>query len=138
MTRMYNRHGLRNTPEYVAWANMVQRCHNQNHPKYNQYGARGIRICDRWSNFELFLEDMGWRPSSGYSLDRIDNDGNYEPTNCEWSTLKDQLNNRTISRMIEFEGRTQTIAQWAAEKGMRFDTLWSRLKRGWSVERALS
>lgn len=90
-------HGMRDTPEYGVWANMKDRCYNPSSEDYKNYGGRGIKVCERWLNsFENFYEDMGEKPWSKllYSLDRINNDGNYEPSNCRWATVKQQVNNR--------------------------------------------
>jgi hypothetical protein len=94
--------GYEHSPEYVCWRKMIQRCCNPNDPSFKWYGGRGITVCDHWLNsFENFLADMGLRPSgttgrrATYSIDRIDNDGNYEPANCKWSTAKEQMNNRS-------------------------------------------
>ena len=82
-------------PEYIAWGNMKQRCFNKNFVSYHRYGGRGITVCERWLNsFENFISDMGFRPAKGYSIDRINNDGNYEPSNCRWATKTEQLLNR--------------------------------------------
>jgi len=87
-------HGLSKTPEYRAWASMVQRCTNPNNARYDRYGGRGISICVRWNKFENFLADMGPRPTKGHSVDRKDNEGNYEPGNCRWATRSEQQNNK--------------------------------------------
>lgn len=88
------KHGLYKHPLYEAWCKMKQRCYNKNHNSYKYYGERGIKVCERWNSFENFLLDMGERPSAIHSLDRIDPNGNYEPTNCRWSTPKEQCENR--------------------------------------------
>lgn len=90
-------HGMSRTPIYESWKAMRKRCLNPNAPKYRLYGGRGITICERWDYFENFREDMGERPI-GLSLDRIDNDGNYEPGNCRWATQKEQQNNRSNNK----------------------------------------
>ncbi|MBW1848840.1 MAG: hypothetical protein JRJ27_17250 [Deltaproteobacteria bacterium] len=87
-------HGRSNTSEHRAWIDMRQRCLNKNHDRYNDWGGRGIEICERWDSFEKFIEDMGSRPTKKHSLDRINNDGDYELSNCRWATIKQQQNNR--------------------------------------------
>lgn len=84
------RHGGRRTPEYMAWNSMISRCSNPRHQGFHNYGGRGIRVCDRWRSFSVFLADMGTRPSPQHSIDRINNDGNYEPANCRWATGSEQ------------------------------------------------
>lgn len=125
------------TPTYRAWATMIQRCTNPNVPKYQRYGARGISVCSRWFDFANFLADMGQKPK-GLTLGRINNDGHYEPSNCEWQTPKQQANNKSNNQIIAFRGQVKTMSQWADYAGIRFTTLRMRLHRGWSVERALT
>jgi hypothetical protein len=93
-------HGMNGTPEYRAWDSMLTRCNNPKSKPYPRYGGRGIKVCDRWRKFENFLADMGPRPSKDLSLDRIDNDGNYEPGNCRWATIKEQNNNKSNCRHL--------------------------------------
>lgn len=87
-------HGMTNTPEYACWSSMRERCLNPDHHAWEDYGGRGIKICERWGSFQNFYQDMGKRPGKNLTLDRIDNQGDYEPTNCKWSTWKEQANNR--------------------------------------------
>jgi len=108
------KHGMYGTREHRIWRAMIERCSSAN----PRYGGRGIEVCDRWlESFESFFEDMGQCPA-GYSIDRIDTHGNYEPANCRWASDKEQQNNRSNNRLIEIEGRTQTLAQWADEYGI--------------------
>ena len=126
-------HGMTKTPEFRAWAHMKHRCFNPNHPRYLDWGGRGIMVCDRWKNsFENFLADMGTKPSPKHSIDRIDNDGDYCPDNCRWATKTDQSNNKRNNRLITIRNKTYTIAQWTKEMGYGRDVIWNRLKDGWS------
>ncbi len=130
--------GGKRTAEYAAWADMRNRCSNPRHHAWCRYGARGIRVCERWDDFIVFLADMGLRPSSRHSIDRINNDGNYEPGNCRWATKKQQCQNRTSVVLVTHEGKTQCVAAWADEFGMGRECLRRRLKRGLSMSDALS
>lgn len=134
------------TAEYRAWAAMLSRCTNSNHRNYNDYGGRGITVCDRWRRYEDFLADMGRRPSERHSLDRINNEAGYSPENCRWATYEVQNNNQRRARrdqaistktLFEHEGRTQKISAWCREIGLLLETYRARRKAGMSVEAAL-
>lgn len=116
---------------------MINRCTDTDNQAYESYGGRGIRVCERWLTFENFFADMGM-PARGMTLDRRDNDGNYEPSNCRWASKQDQANNRRSNKFIEFRGKNQTQAQWERELGLRRGQIYDRLARGWSVESALA
>ncbi len=117
------------TKENRAWYGMKARCYNPNETKYPQYGGRGIIVCERWLNsYEDFLLDMGRAPSKGHTLDRIDVNGNYEPSNCRWATLKVQGNNKTTNVFLTFDGQTKTISQWADIIGYDYKALHYQLK----------
>ena len=130
--------GVWGTPTRIVWQNMKDRCRNPNHPQFKDYGGRGIQVCQRWlDNFQNFLADMGEKPSN-LSIDRIDNDGNYEPENCQWSPRRRQNRNTRRTKWITYNGQTKCMADWAEEFKMHPAVLWSRLKRGWTTERALA
>jgi hypothetical protein len=132
------KHGMARSPVYRVWQAMIQRCENPKCDAYENYGARGITVCDEWHDFERFIADMGARPK-GFSIDRIDNDQGYCKANCRWASTTQQLNNRRNNRMVELDGRKQTIAEWAEEKGIVWSVLRGRLDRyGWSIEEALT
>lgn len=130
--------GRKKTPTYKSWENMKKRCTNPHNRDFRHYGGRGISICARWQDFTLFLADMGRRPSPQHSLDRIDNAGNYEPENCRWTTPKEQHNNTRRNVRLTYHGVTLTVAQWAERIGIKSICLFMRLRRGWSIERALT
>ena len=131
------KHGMEGTRVYEIWRNMRGRCFDIKDKSYPGYGGRGITVCERWKDFQRFYDDMGEPPSDLHTLDRRNNDGNYEPDNCRWATPEEQANNRRNSVLIEYDGRTQTLTQWAREYGIHPITLAGRLKRGWSVADAL-
>lgn len=132
------RHGQYLSRTYKTWAGMIQRCTNPRKRYYEHYGGRGILVCDRWRNdFESFRADMGECPE-GLSLDRIDVNGNYEPSNCRWATRAEQMNNtRTVTRLT-VDGATKTLHEWASEKGINPRTLQKRLNSGWSHQNAVT
>jgi hypothetical protein len=120
---------------------MKDRCYNPNNKQFVDYGGRGIKVCDRWaipSGFQNFLEDMGRRPSSDHSLDRIDVNGDYCPENCRWATRKEQCRNKRSNKLLTWKGRTQCMSQWADDFAISYVCLKSRLRRGWSTEKALT
>lgn len=128
-------------PLFNCWSSMHERCYNPSAPNYRNYGGRGIRVCDEWhgaEGFWRFVEHMGPKPTRLHSIDRIDNDGSYEPCNVRWATSKQQGSNRRTNRPIEAFGRVQTIGVWAAEVGLHVNTIDSRMARGWPVEAALT
>ena len=135
-------HGMIDTPIYKEWENMKARCYIKSSSRYHRYGARGITVCDRWRNsFEAFYEDVSKLPhfgECGYTINRIDNDGNYEPNNVEWADKITQANNTSTNHYVTYKGKTQTIAQWAREFHIGSATLLYRLKAGWNIERALT
>lgn len=126
-------HDMSRTKIYKAWQQMKVRCYSSNHPSYAQHGARGIEVCERWHVFENFFEDMGPRPD-GMSLDRIDNNGNYEPGNCRWATQREQMNNRRPTIWISHMGMDRPMKEWAEITGTAYGALMSRYRRGWSHE----
>jgi hypothetical protein len=132
------KHGMSYTNVHAVWRVMRDRCANPNNPAYKNYGGRGIRVCERWDSFENFLADMGSRPD-GYSIDRIDNNGNYDPCNCRWATTKQQMNNQRRNRVIDLNGEKKTIAQWAEKLDISWYCIRDRIDRyGWTIERALT
>lgn len=125
------------SPTYSSWANMLKRCRAPANPKFPLYGGRGITVCERWHLFDNFLADMGDKPDS-MTLERIDVNGNYEPANCCWASPKDQANNKTTNRIIEWNGKSQTSARWADELGISYGALRQRLHRGWTLDRVFN
>lgn len=127
----------KHTPTFRIWVDMRRRCLNPSRVAYPDYGGRGIKVCDRWLKFENFLEDMGERPE-GLTLERKDNDGPYSKDNCRWATPLEQCQNRRNTVLLSYEGKTQSMAAWAREVGLKRGTLFWRLKQGWPVEQALA
>jgi len=132
------KHGRTDTPEYNVWYGMRQRCNYPKHSSYHLYGGRGIRVCRRWQrSFEAFFADMGPRPSSEHSIDRIENDGNYEPGNCRWALGEEQQSHTRTSRFLTVNGVRKTMAQWSRTTKIDTRIIHSRLQDGWSEERAV-
>jgi len=133
------KHGKSGTAEYMIWSAVKARCYNSSNTAYEHYGGRGIKVCERWHKFENFYADMGKRPSPRHSIERVDNNGDYEPDNCHWATQREQVNNRRNNRIVEYDGKSHTVAEWARIKGMNRYTLYNRLfTYKWPVERALT
>lgn len=132
-------HGLCYAPEYEVWSGMKSRCLNPKDVSYKNYGGRGIAVCDRWLNsFADFHQDMGPRPSTNHSIERMDNALGYNAANCIWSTSADQANNRRSNILLTINGLTKNVAIWAIELGLNPHLIYSRLKRGWPAEKALT
>jgi len=126
------------TGTYNSWASMKARCLNPGAKQFKDYGGRGIKVCESWMSFPNFLHDMGERPNRNYSIDRNDNNGNYEPGNCRWATRMEQGNNTRRNRFLTLNGETKSISQWSYDLGMRDSAVGKRIKRGWTIEKALT
>lgn len=128
--------------EYMAWENMKSRCYNKKFPQFNDYGGRGIEVCEQWrgpKSFQNFLKDVGPRPSAQHSLDRFPNpDGNYEPGNVRWATRKEQNRNTSKNVFLTVDGVSRTISEWCELKGLMHNTVRGRLARGWTEETAVN
>ena len=134
------KHNQRHTRLYEIWKSMKNRCFNPNFKQYKDYGGRGITVCDEWKND--FMPFYNWAMQNGYgkslSIDRIDNNGNYEPSNCRWVDKITQANNTRNNRYITFNNKTLTLAQWSKEIGLSYSCLKARLNKGWSIEKSLT
>ena len=129
------------TTEYTAWARMRARCDNPNTKQFKDWGGRGITICERWRGehgFENFLADVGRRPSPSHSIERIDNDGNYEPGNCRWATRGEQALNKRSNRVLTVGGVALPLAEWSRRTGISGATIGQRLRKGWTQRRAVT
>lgn len=131
-------HGRYKTPEYRAWAAMIQRCSNPNNPQFQDYGGRGITVCSRWKSFAAFYEDMGDRPSRSHTLERVANGGNYQPGNCCWETRSAQARNRRSNTWVTHNGESLILNDWARRYAIAKSTVYQRIKRGWPISRALT
>ena len=137
----FTKHGEKSngkvSPEYRAWQNMKERC-KPSHKDATRYAGKGVSVCDRWANsFETFLHDMGRKPSSLYTLERIDNSKGYEPTNCKWATRADQSRNRDFNKKYIINGVAKTLPEWARVFGYACATFRDRIKHGWCTDCAL-
>lgn len=129
------KHGLSETSEYRSWCAMINRCTNPRGEDFDRYGGRGIKVCERWRDFRNFIADMGMKPAPGFSIEREDNDGDYEPSNCRWATQSEQVRN-TSRNVIAPSGRV--IADEAPILGIKSSVIYQRVKLGWSIEEAIS
>lgn len=124
---------------YNIWAGMKARCFNKANPRYMYYGQRGIVVCEEWMEFTTFRD---WAMQNGYddtlTIDRINNNGNYEPGNCRWVVQKVQSNNSRKNKLIEFHGVTHTVSEWADITGIPYKALWYRLHSGWEIEKSFT
>lgn len=139
--KRFLKHGYAENPDklYQKWLSMRDRCFNPKATSYKNYGARGIRVCTEWDNYINFRE---WAFANGYedglTIDRIDVDGDYDPNNCRFTTMKEQNNNRRTTNFHTYNGKTQSEMKWAEEYGISYGALKTRLKYGWSFEDALN
>ena len=129
--------GRSKSATYASWLAMMHRCENPKRQFFYRYGGRGIGVCERWRKFENFYADMGDRPS-GTSLDRINNEGNYEPRNCRWATPTEQANNKSRSLRFCYNGIEDNARGWSRRLGIKYSVLKDRIYRGWSFERAIT
>lgn len=133
----FTTHGKARSSEYGSWCAMKARCSNPRTKQYRDYGGRGIVVCPEWTeSFEQFFADMGPRPTRQHSLDRIDNDGPYTPSNCRWAIATEQRRNTRVTKMVTWDGRTRCLKDWSAELGIPRATLFYRLKKGVPVAEA--
>ena len=138
----FHRHGNcqrgKKTSEYSSWYSMISRCRYKTHKAAIHYVNRGIKVCERWHKFENFIADMGPKPSRRHSIERIDNNGNYEPGNCRWATWQEQLNNQRKTAFVEYQGKNMSFSDaWrASQSSVPKDTAYGRIRRGWTLEKA--
>jgi hypothetical protein len=130
------KHGQHQSPTYKSWQMMLDRCRNPKNPAYKYYGSRGIQVCERWLTFDNFFADMGHRPE-GKTINRIKNDGNYEPDNCNWATRSEQMENTRQNRLLTIDGEALSVNQWAIRLKVKRNTLYNRLFNGWTPEETI-
>lgn len=144
VSQRFSKHHGFGTRLYAIWDSMRQRCNNQNHRAYHNYGGRGITVCKEWDDYDAFRV---WAYKSGYddsvprgvlTLDRVDVDGGYSPKNCRWVNMKTQSSNKRGTLYLEYDGVSKPLIDWAREKNIKYSTAWRRYSRGWPPERILS
>jgi hypothetical protein len=137
-----NNFGLTKTKEYISWAKMRERCKEVDTEKSKYYKEKGVSVCDRWNGvdgFKLFLQDVGYAPSPKHTIDRYPNkNGNYEPSNVRWATHAEQCRNRNSNVVLEYNGQSKTATEWEIEYGLNRTIILQRIKRGWTVEAAIT
>lgn len=127
------------TSEYRTWAHIKNRCGNSKYKEFHRYGERGIKVCERWLNsFPNFLADMGLKPTASHSIERKNNNGDYEPNNCIWATDQQQSENRRSNRFLTHDGKTMIMSHWAKLTGISSNKICQRLKKGWAIEKTLT
>lgn len=132
-------HGKTDTPEHKIWCDIHYRCNNSNCHNYHRYGGRGIKVDPSWGDFNAFYSDMGPRPTPGHTIERLDNNGDYSPTNCVWATRKEQANNTSTNHLITIHGQTKTRAQWCEHFGKSPQTVATRINvLNWDPVKALT
>ncbi len=131
-------HGLSRHPLCSVWRHMIDRCYDPTNDRFQYYGARGIKVCDRWHKLESFVSDMGTGYRKGLQIERINNEGHYTPENCTWATRIEQARNRRSNIKLSHQGKTMTLAEWSEETGLPYSTLWDRVQYGWIAERILT
>lgn len=134
----FRTHGKKGTPIYQIWYSMRQRCRDIKHLAWDNYGGRGISVCERWQSFGYFYTDMGDAPFAGAQLDRIDNNGNYSPENCRWVDCKTNSRNKRNNHILEYMGQRKPVAEWCEDLGLSYPVIKARIIKGWSTERALT
>lgn len=132
------KHGFGAEPLAQVWRDIKKRCYNPNHGSYKDYGGRGIKLADCWHDYEVFRADVGHSPGKGYSLDRVNNDGDYAPGNVRWATWEEQATNKRSSRFLTHQGLTLTVSQWARGLGVPKSRILYRLRQGHSTESVLN
>jgi hypothetical protein len=139
LIELNTKHGRTHTPEFATWSRMKRRCSNPRDIRFQHYGGRGIKVCERWrDSFENFHVDMGPRPSPEHSIDRINNDGDYEPDNCRWATRTEQARNTSNQKLYELHSESMALFDWCQRYGRTVRLVQNRLYKGWSLEEALT